>query len=708
MRRVVSALWSGFWLLVLLAAAPAGLVYLTLRTLRTLPDHWPTAQEWTASGQRPHWLPAMILVGLGWMLWALIAVIVVREAIRRIRRVVGWLRGKPLPPLPTRMQATASGMIGAAVFGMPANTSHNPPPAPTPTATAALDHINPSTADPAMDLAKDPAVTTPVNSPTPTVDPDPTGDRRGVNLPDRGWLDDHTARLVASAASMVWLQRRRHYIPRLLIAGPVRNDADLVPLPPTVAAVRAALQPTETDDASPGDTTTGTPAETPVGELPAVLTVALLPPGGVGLTGPGATDAARGLLVTTMLSTLTTHQPDAMRLVTTVEDISALLGPGAAAHLPISGLTVVGSLDDLISLLDQHTIQRACQRPTPAGDISPVGRGGAPSPVVVIASVSRDADIAASLAAVLSSGDRAIAAVLLGTWPHGPTWHVDANGHIRAGEQSSLIGRWCVLSPTAATDLLAVVWQAAPTTADPSSSPREADLAAPDPPPAPKIAAQPPTVVYGGVWHGPAEAGSTASLQLRLLGPPTLYRTDNPPTPVTIQRSAALQILVFLAVHPHGATSDQLIAALWPGPRPVHAGNRLYTPAAKLRATLRNAAGVEVLIRDSGRYRLNPASVDVDLWQLHTSIDKAATALNPPQRRIHLHAVISAYSGELAAGKDWPWLDVPREATRRHVIDAYLTLAEAEPRDASALLQAALRVDPGNTYLQQRVSRTPL
>ena len=37
--------------------------------------------------------------------------------------------------------------------------------------------------------------------------------------------------------------------------------------------------------------------------------------------------------------------------------------------------------------------------------------------------------------------------------------------------------------------------------------------------------------------------------------------------PVVIQRVAALQILVFLAVHRRGTTSNQLIAALWPGPR---------------------------------------------------------------------------------------------------------------------------------------------
>ena len=59
---------------------------------------------------------------------------------------------------------------------------------------------------------------------------------------------------------------------------------------------------------------------------------------------------------------------------------------------------------------------------------------------------------------------------------------------------------------------------------------------------------------------------------------------------------------------------------------------------------------------------------------------------------------------ELAQGKTWPWLVVPREATRRLAIDAYTTLADIErdPATRNALLQEALRIDPINTDLLHR------
>jgi DNA-binding SARP family transcriptional activator len=168
-----------------------------------------------------------------------------------------------------------------------------------------------------------------------------------------------------------------------------------------------------------------------------------------------------------------------------------------------------------------------------------------------------------------------------------------------------------------------------------------------------------------------------------------------------------MQILAFLAVNRDGATSGQLAAALWPGLRPHAATRRLYTPIGVLRATLHKATGTDVIVRDGERYRLDDQHIDVDLWRLHTAVEHAATALQPTDRQRALHTVIDTYTGELAAGQKWPWLAPHREATRRHVVDAYAALAATQPHPTAALtlLQDAIRTDPFNEDLHRRAMR---
>ncbi|WP_124775590.1 AfsR/SARP family transcriptional regulator [Micromonospora inaquosa] len=184
------------------------------------------------------------------------------------------------------------------------------------------------------------------------------------------------------------------------------------------------------------------------------------------------------------------------------------------------------------------------------------------------------------------------------------------------------------------------------------------------------------------------------------MGEPTLLVDGEP---LTIRRSAALQILVFLATsHPTGANTSQLADAIWPGvPRRSLTG-RLYTTLSELRTVIRDASGLHVIEHTDDRYRLNPAHLNVDLWQLQAAIHHAASAVTDTTAA--WQAVVDAYPADLAAGRIWPWLDPIREATRRHAIDACAALADAEPDPPRrlALLQAGLRIDPYNADLHAR------
>lgn len=434
--------------------------------------------------------------------------------------------------------------------------------------------------------------------------------------------------------------------------------------------------------------------ERPAAVSVAAITSAGLPIGGASLTGPGAHAAARGLLTTALLTAASSTQPT--QVIITAAALATLLesAPPVAAAVP--ALTVVTDLQQATELLERHALDRARRTTT-----TPAGHGAAPSAtstmwptLILIAQAPADTALAARLAVALLCNHLGINGALLGLWPHGRTWHVDEGGHARREDTTGEdLGRLCVLSPTATTDLLNLIRTAH---TDPPAHSNQTSTSIPRPAARDRPPAAAPT---------PADDTSAhTGLRIQILGPPAVCLTDPAQTPVPIQRSAALQALVYLAVHRDGATTNQLIAALWPGPRPAHAPHRLYTPLAALRTTLREATGADVLLHDEDRYRLNPHHLDVDLWRLHTAAHRVANACAPDQLHHALRSTTALYRGELAQGKTWPWLTIPRETTRRLAIDAYTTLADNEPDPAirKTLLQSALRVDPANAELQHR------
>jgi hypothetical protein len=242
----------------------------------------------------------------------------------------------------------------------------------------------------------------------------------GVTLPGGGgWLPDPVAHLVAAAAGALWLRRRRTYLP---VPGrrERRDDTDLQPLPTTVNAVVAA---------------TVEPASTIAPD--AALTADALPPGALCLTGPGAHDAARGLLVTALLAAA--HGTAAPQVIMTRPGLAALLGTtrGNAA-----GLQVVNTLDAALAALSSTTTATEAATPT----------------CLLLAEPLRDPDRRRVEQAI--TGRTAVTAVMLAARPAHPTWHVAADGTaLTPGDRAR---RLCVLNRRATTDLLSLL---PPTTA---------------------------------------------------------------------------------------------------------------------------------------------------------------------------------------------------------------------------------------------------
>ncbi|WBB52378.1 BTAD domain-containing putative transcriptional regulator [Verrucosispora sp. WMMD573] len=553
----------------------------------------------------------LLLVVLAWLLWAFVAYLVTAATATRVWAGVRWLRRLPLP---TPWQATATGMAGAA----------------------ALTIANPTTPTPE---ASHQGTTTTTGTGHDTVEQGDTADGVAVR---GGWLPRDVAEQVSAAAGLVWLRRRRAYRP----TRPHRHteDAeDLATLPATVAVIQAAT-----------GSRPSSPAPAPAAGLPPIGFF----PTEVGLTGPGALDAARGLLITALLAAM---RQNTVELVITRRAVDMLLGPAAPHLRPAAGLRIV------------DTAAHATTLPADVTPALPDGAEGGRRVLIL------DEPPPSSLT---TSG---ATAVVLAAWPHVTTWHVEAGGHTHASDTTTAGPRVCVLDAVATTDLLTVTGHLHPPTPDtPTQSQPQVRVRVPRP-----------AAPHHDTIH------PDKRMLVRVLGEPALL-VDG--TALTVRRTAARQALVFLAVHPDGVDSHLMAEALWPGLPGQRLTGRLYTTLSELRTAARTT-GLPIIDRTGDRYRLHPDHVDVDLWHFHRAVDRAAATLTDPSTA--WQAVVDAYTGDLAAGHTWAWLDPHRESTRRHVLDAYAALAAAasHPRQALAYLQDGIRVDPYNADLHQQAAR---
>ncbi|WP_236647900.1 AfsR/SARP family transcriptional regulator [Micromonospora sicca] len=657
-RQVASLLF----LALLVAVPPVVLVEIIGWPL----DDWPSmrqARQWVAQPLTEQTLTAALTL-LAWLVWLFLAATVTLRVLTRMRAGARWLRRLPLP---TPLQATATGMAGAAAFGVGTNaTTTAPPDHPLAVAAGTLDdHDHTDPADSSQPVA------------------DRAGDGIAVS---GGWLPREVAEQVSAATALVWLRRRRAYRLRPP-ASPGRDDPDLMPLPATVAVVQAALAPDGTHSppsAEPTPAFTGDAS----GALPGP--VAGFPPAGVGLTGPGALAAARGVLVTVLLAGVR-HPSDAAPLVITHTALTALLGSAAeTVRQRLPGLRVAATVEDAVAFLESPNGGGPTHPATQPGERHEGNTPAGVRPVLIV-----EAPPAPAVAGRLAVAGAAVV-VVLDAWPAGVTWQVDAAGHtLDPGKPTQAGPRLCVLDPVATTDLLTVIGHAHPPSPDTRPHNSSERAVTPSRPRVPRQATSDETTSRPRV----TATAVARRLDLRVLGEPTLLLDGEP---LTIRRSAALQTLVLLAVHRDGASSRQLVEAIWPGP-PAHTlTGRLYTTLSDLRSIARSACGLSVIDHTDDRYRINPTHLDADLWRLRAATQYAATAVT--DHAAAWQAVIDAYTGDLAAGHAWPWLEPTREATRRHVIDAYAALATAEsdPRCALALLQRGIRVDPYNEDLHRR------
>ncbi len=609
----------------------------------------------------------------------------------------GTAQPTPVPSASTPASEDPDGVVEPSTTTPPATPSVSatargaaPPPAttvPTPAATSPPAAWASATASPA---------TTATASDDTTAAPS-TDD--GVNLPGGSFVPWALAAAITAAAAMVWLQRRRRFIPG--DGGDEDDDPPELP-PPVVELYRHVTR--NPDVPIPGDL-----AERAV----AVPALPLLPPGGIGLVGDGAHAAARAALISTLASGGPRDPDRRGEVVIDGTALTTLIGADAAALGPWPRLHVAGDLDHALSILDSRLLHRA--RILDEHSLTDLAslRERAPDeealpPVLLICQTPPPgARMRARVSFGLGTG-LDVSALLLGTWEHGSTIDVAADGHTRIvdGPPLDAIGeRVAVLDTAEAVAILATLREAhtgEPPTLVPRPPPTPPRPAAPEPDastddgePAEQLTAEPSDTPRGG---------PRSKVHLRVLGTPMV---EDITLPGRSLRGKAAELAVYLACHPDGADTATIAEHLVPEVKLRPAKQQVHTNASNLRHVLGRAGGPlpggYVLKRGAtARYRLDPTTVDVDLWRLRHLLTRAQLA-SAPARTEMLREACETYTAPLAAGCDYEWVDPHREQVRQWGTEAHLLLAEdlltTDPQAASDLLDKAIGLDRYNEGL---------
>lgn len=226
-----------------------------------------------------------------------------------------------------------------------------------------------------------------------------------------------------------------------------------------------------------------------------------------------------------------------------------------------------------------------------------------------------------------------------------------------------------------------------------------------------------PTTGAAGEAADDPDTLAAVPMRVDVLGAPRMFWRPDADTTAAREVTGAFQprtreLLVFLALHPDGASREALVAALWPDATPEKATNAMNTALSRLRHSVSVATGgalSDIVVVGEGRYQLDPAVVDVDFWSFDAAVAARRAAATHQQRVDAYRAVVDSYGGPLADGMSTEWIETAREAIRRDAIDAVAALARAlvadDPQQTLDLLEIARAFDPHNEALYRDIMR---
>jgi two-component SAPR family response regulator len=158
----------------------------------------------------------------------------------------------------------------------------------------------------------------------------------------------------------------------------------------------------------------------------------------------------------------------------------------------------------------------------------------------------------------------------------------------------------------------------------------------------------------------------------------------------------AHELIAYLALHPEGATRDQLLEALWPHQDPKQTEQRLWQATREARKLVDDA-----VVRDAGRYRLDLERVELDLAQLDRLLYEADTRADERETHHVLEQAHALFRGTPLQDAEYAWADsVCRRltATQLALLErlAEARLQTGDPAGALAAAERGISLDSLN------------
>jgi DNA-binding SARP family transcriptional activator len=164
------------------------------------------------------------------------------------------------------------------------------------------------------------------------------------------------------------------------------------------------------------------------------------------------------------------------------------------------------------------------------------------------------------------------------------------------------------------------------------------------------------------------------------------FSVDTLDGPVRGLRSSTEQLLAYLALHPRGATRDQLVEAIWPGEDPSRTRPRLWQSTSEARKLLGDA-----FVSRRGHYALDRRKITIDTDDLDALLAAATAASTPAAERRVLERGLGLLRGEPLAGWDHLWADTDASRLRSSQAELLQRLGRARlaTGDAHGAVEAA-------------------
>ena len=177
-----------------------------------------------------------------------------------------------------------------------------------------------------------------------------------------------------------------------------------------------------------------------------------------------------------------------------------------------------------------------------------------------------------------------------------------------------------------------------------------------------------------------ASASPFETPRLTLFGPPRLS-IDGRTVSASVWRSQrAFQVLVYLALHPQGATREELIELFWPGRRARAARQNFHPTLSYVRSALPRAAAAPIE-RSGETYRLSRAySMTCDAWEIERAFADAKQARDPAERLASLERAAALAHAPFLQGFYGDWAVELQARMRDRLEKLHLDLGELAAR----------------------------